>query len=470
MTEEHPQTHVIAPGSAEEAGAILGEATGLSRKGVTVRVGVIESPYLRHQYPGQDPLNALDSGLPHEGLSQPLEGASNLPPALASNGGTILLGHERMNDIIEISKADLLAVAQGGVRYEELASAAGEAGLRLPHMPETDVTIAEMVMDGTIFPTEGAFGRLREYILSLELVTPTGEIVRFGSRAIKDVGGYELIGFLLGQGGRCGFISSVTLRLLPEPCCRAFVAGTGEIRALKALAHNTRQEFILSSTIIYEGGAAALIAGMWRDALGERGASLPPLLEVDGKALLIGEMQGLEHVVEDQLHRLAGADLFGGSSLALIDDELFEISKQFLPAAVEKIDGRGSVVQLSYDGGAQLAPPPGSFTYRSLYPERINALVPIHKIDEITPFRNAVQADPSVRHFLAELAGTHRRERVYLIEREGKRLHRIRMPEEDLLSLARGDDAGERLEQTKALNAVNDKVYLAFYPESIMLP
>lgn len=186
MTEEHPHTYMIAPTGAEEAGAILCEATVLARKGLQVRVGLIESPYLQCGPPDSEALRALVSGL---------------PPELASEGGTILLGHDRMSDIIEVSKTDLLAVVQGGVRYEELAAAAGNAGLHFPHRPETDVTIAEMVMDGAIFPTEGGFGTLREYILSLELVTPSGEIVRFGSRAIKDVGGYELIGFLLGRGG-----------------------------------------------------------------------------------------------------------------------------------------------------------------------------------------------------------------------------------------------------------------------------
>lgn len=248
------------------------------------------------------------------------------------------------------------------------------------------------------------------------------------------------------------------------------MAATGEVRTLKTLAHNARREFRLSSTVIYEGGSAALVTGIWRDTLGERGKTFPPVLEIDGKALLIGEMQGLEHVVEDQLHRLAGADASDGASLALLEGELFEISKRFLPIAVERLDGRGSVVQLSYDGGVQAAPPAGSFLYRSLYPERINAVVPIRGADGTACPLDAIQADPSLRHFLAELAGTLRRERIYLIEREGKRLRRVRMPDEDLLGFASGDDAGERIERARALKDVTDKVVLVFDPESIMLP
>ena len=458
MAQEQPEIYILSPSSAEEAGEILREATALARKGVQVRVGVIQSPYLRYETSGPQ--------MPAED--------SKIPPELASKGGTILLGHDRMNGIVEVSKPDLLAVVEGGVRYWELAAAIAEEGLRFPHTPETDMTLAEMVMDGTIFPTEGRFGSLREYILSLELVTPTGETVRFGSRAIKDVGGYELIGFLLGQGARCGYISSVTLRLLPEPYCKAYVAGTGDVRTLKTLAHNARREIRLSSMVIYEGEAAAFVTGLWREALGKRGKTLPPLLDAGDKdkenALLIGEIEGLEHVVEDQLHALAGTDALSGASLALLEGELFGISKKFLHAAIEKLDRRGSVVYLSYDGGAHAAPPAGSFIYRSLYPERINAVVPILYNEAAASPMELIEADPSLRLFLGVLEGMLRRERIYVIECEGETTRRVRIPEEDLLGLATGEDAVERIERTKALNEVNDKVFRVFDPESIMLP
>jgi FAD/FMN-containing dehydrogenase len=51
----------------------------------------------------------------------------------------------------------------------------------------------------------------------VELVTGKGEKVRFGSRSVKDVAGYEVIGLLLGSGSRYGIITEVTLRLIPEP-------------------------------------------------------------------------------------------------------------------------------------------------------------------------------------------------------------------------------------------------------------
>lgn len=453
MTRDDSHTCVIAPSSAGEAAEVLRQASSAARKGVRVRIGVIESPYMIHA-PGDTP---------------ELPETAHIPPEIVSRGGTVLLSHGRMKGILEVSKPDLLTVVQGGARYSELTAAIAEEGLCFPHTPETDMTVAEMIMDGTIFPTEGGFGRLREHILALELVTPVGEIVRFGSRAIKDVGGYELIGFLLGQGGRCGYIASVTLRLLPEPGCRIFVAGTGDVRVLKTLAHEARREFRLSSTVIYEGEAAAAIARMWRETLGERGRTLPSVLEPDGEALLVGEMQGLEHVIEDQLHRLAGAERLGGASLALLEGDLADISKKILHAATGFSD-RSSAVQVSHDGGAVGTPPPGTYIYRSLYPERFNAIVPVRRIRDPARAIQAIGDEPSLARYLKEIAGSLRRERVYVIERDGESLRRIRVPDADLLDLASGGDAPDRIERAGTLSALNEKVFNAFDPESIMLP
>ncbi len=446
MAIEQSDPYVIAPSSAEEAGAVLREAGTAAGSGAKVRVGIVESPYTRDAVAGA-------------------HAAADIPPEIASKGGTILLSHDRMNRILEISKPDLLAVVQGGVRCSELRAAIAGEGLSFPHTPGTDMTVAWMVMDGTIFPTEGAFGALRESILSLELVTPAGETVRFGSRAIKDVGGYELIGFLLGQGGRCGYISSVTLRLIPEPSCRAYVAVTGEVRTLKALAHNARRDFRLSSTLIYEAEAATIIADLWQDLLEKRGKTLPAVLEPGGGALLIGEMQGLENVVEDQLHSLAGTDAWGGASFALLDEELFELSKEFLPLAYGRLGGKGQVVHLAYDGSEP--PPEGSLVYRSLYPERANVVVPVEGAAAGSNPLEALETDPALGDFLSELIGTLRRERVYIVERAANGQRKTRLPNEDLLDLVKGDD--ERVARAKTLRAIDEKVIGVFDPESIMI-
>ena len=83
------------------------------------------------------------------------------------------------------------------------------------------ITTEKLLVDAESTPNG-----LREYILSVELVTGAGERVRFGSRSVKDVAGYEVIGLLLGSGGRYGMITEATLRLIPKKAAGA--TGTGK--------------------------------------------------------------------------------------------------------------------------------------------------------------------------------------------------------------------------------------------------
>jgi FAD/FMN-containing dehydrogenase len=422
MQRENQHASVVAPEGADHAARLFRDIGARVQNGEAVRAGILESPYR----PGKGP----------------------------ADGETILFSHDRMNRVLEVSSGDLLAVVEGGARYGAFDRAVKEAGLYFPHEPRTDTTIAGMVMDGTILSTEGSFGGLREYILGLELVTPKGEIVRFGSRAVKDVGGYELIGFLLGQGGLCGMITKITLRLLAEPVCRAYIAGRGNLRSLKTFAYNARRGFRLALTEIFEAKAAELMVRLWEAALKDRGKPLPPALSTIGEseALLVGELQGLENVVEDQLLLLAEAG--GGASLVLLDEELFGISRRFPLGALDLLGGREAFVQASYDGGAVDAPP-DSLVYRSLYPERVTILAPARAAGagEGGPLEK-IKADPALAGLVSGIAGTFRRERVYMVERVG----------EEGFSWTRvwGQAGAER--------DLTNRILGVFDPQSIMLP
>jgi hypothetical protein len=438
MHNNNGHISIVSPESVDDAARIFRDLVSRAKRGESVRAGILESPYRPQR-------ERVRGG-----------GSAGGPITGGSAGATILLSYGRMDRVLEVSKGDLLAVVEGGVAYGTFARAVKEEGLYFPHEPRIDITIAGMVMDGAIFPTEGSFGGLREYILGLELVTPGGEIVRFGSRAIKDVGGYELIGFLMGQGGRCGMITKVTLRLIAEPCCRAYIAGRGDLRTLKMLAYNARRGFRLASTEIFEGRAAELIVRSWKANLDGRGKPLPPILSGGGEsdAVLVGELQGLETVVEDQLLRLAGAG--GGASLVLLDEELFGISRRFPFGGTA--GRRESFVQVSYDGGSVNEAPQGALVRRSLYPERIDILVPVKEMEGCASGSTGdpvgmIEADPALGRLVSGIAGTCCRERLYLIEREGGIVSWKRM-----------------WWQVEALRDLTERIIAVFDPRSVMLP
>ena len=431
-----PKIHY--PVTAEDAAILFREAKKARVAGESARIGIVESPYR---------------------------------PARTPDAGTILLSCERMNRIVEVSNADLLAVVDGGVMYSEFALAVSETGLYFPHVPKADVTISEMIMDGMIFPTEGGFGGLRESILSVELVTPDAEAVRFGSKAIKDVGGYEVIGFLMGQGGRCGMITGVTFRLLAQPCCRAYIAGRGGRRALKTLAHNLRKEFRPAAIEIFESEAADIVLGAWADTLSPGSSKLSHLFDGQGDALLVGELQGLEPAVEDQLHRLVDSSESEHAAFVLASEELFDISRRYPLAAALKKDG--AIARVCYDDPAGPESPAGSLLYRSLYPERLEACVPIERISE-EPI-DTIRSDPGIARFVSGIIGTGRREQISIIEYKEDTIESTRIPAGDLLDLAEVDVAGnseraEQMEQARAFEELNSKVLRAFDPDCVMLP
>ncbi len=181
-------TLFFSPWSAREAAEIFRACGAAAAAGRKIRAGVVESPFR--------PADGIELP-PAPSSIREIEAAAGAAETLA------LVGHDGMNEIHEISRGDFLAVAGGGVRFGTFVDEVRKAGLYFPHEPDAltrNATIAELVMGAEAFGTDGRFGNLREYVLSLEIVTPKGEIIRTGSRSVKDVTGYNIAGFLMGCG------------------------------------------------------------------------------------------------------------------------------------------------------------------------------------------------------------------------------------------------------------------------------
>ncbi len=151
------------------------------------------------------------------GTGDPVQDESGLGK-MAPDGIEAVISYENLSGVVEISPSDMLVRAKGGTPVSAVAVTAEESMLWFPHYDDfigREMNVASLLMEAPVLPVSETHGGLREYILSVELVTGGGEKVRFGSRSIKDVAGYEVIGMLLGGGGRYGMITEVTLRLIP---------------------------------------------------------------------------------------------------------------------------------------------------------------------------------------------------------------------------------------------------------------
>ena len=137
--------------------------------------------------------------------------------------GGIVLSVERMNRILEIDTANMTVTVEPGVVTNDVNEAVQPHGLFYAGYP---MSLESCFVGGNIAENAGGgraikYGVTGRYVLGLEVVLPTGEIVQLGGKRVKDVTGYDLISLLVGSEGTLGIFTRITLRLVPFPAARA---------------------------------------------------------------------------------------------------------------------------------------------------------------------------------------------------------------------------------------------------------
>lgn len=126
---------------------------------------------------------------------------------------------ERMNRILEIRPEDLTARVQPGVITGVFQAEVEKHGLFYPPDPNS---LDMCFLGGNVAENAGGpralkYGVTRDYVLGLEVVLPTGEVLRLGRQTIKGVAGYDLTALFVGSEGTLGVVTELTLKLLPRP-------------------------------------------------------------------------------------------------------------------------------------------------------------------------------------------------------------------------------------------------------------
>ncbi|CAN5638157.1 FAD-linked oxidase C-terminal domain-containing protein [soil metagenome] len=152
------------------------------------------------------PVTARGGGVGYTGGAVPVEGG-------------IVIGTDRMKKIIEINVDDLYAICQPGLTTYELQQAVEKHGLIFPPDP---ASYKDSFIGGNIAENAGGmrtpkYGVTKHYVLGLEVVTATGEVIRTGGKTVKNVVGFDLTGLMCGSEGMLGIITEATLKLLPTP-------------------------------------------------------------------------------------------------------------------------------------------------------------------------------------------------------------------------------------------------------------
>ncbi|HWR40150.1 MAG TPA: FAD-binding oxidoreductase [Patescibacteria group bacterium] len=149
----------------------------------------------------------------------PRGGGTGLACGAVPLSGGLVLSLERMNRLLELNTDSMYMIVEPGVLTEEVQKAAKAAGLFYAGDPCSGDSC---FIGGNAATNAGGnravkYGTTRDQIYALEVVTPTGDIVRLGGRLEKVSTGYSLEQLIIGSEGTLGIITQLTLRLVPLP-------------------------------------------------------------------------------------------------------------------------------------------------------------------------------------------------------------------------------------------------------------
>ena len=208
--------------------------------------------------------------------------------------GGVLISLERMNRIVEIDEDNLLAVVEPNVITGDLQAAVENVGLFYPPDPASlnISTIGGNVAECAGGPRAFKYGTTKQYVLGLEAVLPTGEIVETGGKVVKNVVGYDLTHLLVGSEGTLAIITKIVLRLVPKPPVQATLRAsfTSVDAAVAAVAEVIRRRVVPAALELIDGESLEAVArNLQVRSLAPEGTAAVLLLEVDGTPDAVAE-------------------------------------------------------------------------------------------------------------------------------------------------------------------------------------
>jgi len=257
--------------------------------------------------------------------------------------GGIVMTTGRLNRIIEINRADLVAIVEPGVTNYDLQKAVEREGLFYPPDPSS---WKESFIGGNIALNAGGpkcvkYGNTQQFVLGLDFVTPTGEIVRAGTRTPKNSTGFHLESLMIGSEGMLGIITRCILRLIPKP---------EATRTALAIFSDARDACRCVADFSSSGIIPVALELLDRTSINAIEDYEPSGLPRDAGALLIIEVDGLKESVEREAQIVRDMTLkhraisFREAKDVKEAEEIWEVRRKMSPAVA-----RTGVIKLNHD-------------------------------------------------------------------------------------------------------------------------
>jgi D-lactate dehydrogenase (cytochrome) len=265
--------------------------------------------------------NTLHFAVTPRGLGTGLAGGA-VPVA-----GGVLLSLARMNRIVAIDVENLLATVEPGVVTLDLKNAVRRRGLFYPPDPASldTCSIGGNAATNAGGPSCVKYGTTRDYVLGLEVVLPSGDIIRTGTRTRKGVVGYDLTHLLTGSEGTLGVITQLFLKLIPcPPAVTALIAWFPRLTsAMQAVSGVLTAGHVPCAMEFLDGSCLCLVGDL-----------LPQGQGGIAEALLFIEVDGHPGAVDDQAEAIGTICLEHGALDVLLAPDaqkrahLWEVRRQ----------------------------------------------------------------------------------------------------------------------------------------------
>jgi glycolate oxidase len=247
--------------------------------------------------------------------------------------GGVVLSLERMNRILEIDESNLLAIVEPNVVTGDLQDAVERVGLFYPPDP---ASLRQSVIGGNVAESAGGprafkYGTTKAYVLGLQAVLPTGEIITTGGKVVKNVAGYDLTQLLVGSEGTLAIITRVVLRLVPLPAAQLTLRATfaSVADAARAVDRIVAERVVPAALELIDADSLDAIARhIGGRPLAPAGTAALVLIEVDGTPAGAAE----DAVRVERACHSAGATELLRAGTAAERDQLWRVRRELSPA------------------------------------------------------------------------------------------------------------------------------------------
>jgi glycolate oxidase len=251
--------------------------------------------------------------------------------AVPTRGGMVL-SLERMNRILEIDTLNLLARVQPNVITGDLQDAVEKVGLFYPPDP---ASLRQSTLGGNVAECAGGprafkYGTTKRYVLALEAVLASGQVIHTGSKAVKNVVGYDLTQLLVGSEGTLAIITEITLRLIPKPAAHAtLLAEFRDItHAVDAVTQLIQRRVVPAAVELIDTASLKALAEHAGRPIATPGAGAVLIVEVDGSP----ESVGPEILLVEEACRAAKAIALKRAATQAERDDIWHLRRELSPA------------------------------------------------------------------------------------------------------------------------------------------